>query len=252
MKSTLILALLSVSSLGACIDQQDTPSDDVSADPRLATNSMLPSVISPTAIYAAPLTGVALANSGLEASAGGRSYLSYIIDCALQTGQSVTSNYQLSHYTYPGNIGIAPAWTTRALTLQEMRYISSCVLARANYFGQAVTISMRADAAGFATTPDEAANYNVEEGAFYGNIFATLGHQLHACNGVDQVRDGDTYGDLPLRQCAQEDPNNLGYTLCGFVFDGNCADVCVVNGDHYTTCNSQTEVITSRLYGTAP
>jgi hypothetical protein len=36
------------------------------------------------------------------------------------------------------------------------------------------------------------------------------------------------------------------------VFDGNCADICVVNGDHYTTCNTQTEVITSRLYGTAP
>ena len=99
---------------------------------------------------------------------------------------------------------------------------------------------------------DELLNYNVEEGAFYGTIFDGRGNETHACNGVDQVRDGDTFGDLPLRQCAQPDPNNPGYTLCGFLFDGNCADVCVRNGDHYSSCAAQTEVITTLLYGTAP
>lgn len=252
MKARIALALISALALGACVADSAPDDDSVAGAPRLASNAMLPTVIAPSGLYAAPLTGVAITNSGLEATAGGRSYLSYIIDCALRSGQSVTSYYQLNRYTYPGTIGIAPAWTTRALTVQEMRYISSCVLSRANVFGQAVTISMRADAVGLATTVDEAASYNVEEGAFYGNIFDSRSGQIHACNGVDQVRDGDTYGDLPLRQCAQPDPNNPGYTPCGFVFDGNCADICVRNNDHYSTCGSQSEVITTLLYGTAP
>ena len=112
---------------------------------------------------------------------------------------------------------------------------------------------MRGDAGIWGTTTDEAANYHVEEGAFYGNIWTSAGG-MHACNGVDQVRDGDTYGDLAIRQCAQEDPNNLGKTLCGFVFDGNCANLCTVaaSGDHYSSCNGNSYVLTSRLYGTAP
>ena len=252
MKVQLAVALLSMSVLGACVDSTDTPSDDVSAEPRLATNGMLPTVIAPSQIYAYPLTGTALTNSGLESSAGGRSYLTYVIDCALSPNQTIKSTYGFTSYYYTGNIGIATAWTTRALTLTEIQTISSCVLARANQFGTNVTISMRGDAGGWGVTTDEAANYNVEEGAFYGNIFDSRSGQLHACNGVDQVRDGDTYGDLPLRQCAQPDPNNPGYTPCGYVFDGNCTDICVRNGNHYSTCGSWGNVVTTVLYGTAP
>jgi hypothetical protein len=96
------------------------------------------------------------------------------------------------------------------------------------------------------------ANYNTEEAAFWGDVF-TSGGPKHACNGVDQVRDGDTYGDLGLRQCGQPDPNNPGFTLCGFTFDGNCADTCTKTGDHYTSCGTTTSGIeTVLLYGTAP
>ena len=66
-------------------------------------------------------------------------------------------------------------------------------------------------------------------------------------NGADQVRVGDTYGDLSLRQCGQPDPNHPGYTPCNFVFDGDCTAQCAPNGDHYSSCvdaggNTQTEV----------
>jgi hypothetical protein len=252
MKINLLLALFTVATLGACIDQQDVPSDDVSAEPRLATNSLLSGTISGSNLNNAPLSSAALANSGLEANQASRMYLAYMIECALNSRQQVQSAYGGTVYTYPGAYGLASAWGTRALTTSEARYVSACVLARSNVFGQPVTISMRGDTAILATTPDEAANYNVEEGAFYGNLFDSRGSLMYACNGVDQVRDGDTYGDLPQRQCAQPDPNNPGYTLCGFVFAGNCADICAVNGDHYSSCGTQTEAITIRLLGTAP
>jgi hypothetical protein len=252
MKSTVVLALLSVSALGACVDNADLPSDDGTAEPRLATNGMLPTYIAPTNVYAYALTSQLLNQNALISTSAGRAYLSYITDCALASNQSVKGTYGFTQYTFAGNIGIAPAWTTRALTATEGNWISACVLSRANQFGTNVTISMRGDAGVWGTTADEAANYNVEEGAFYGNVWAGNLGQMHACNGVDQVRDGDTYGDLPLRQCAQPDPNNPGYTPCGYVFDGNCADICVRNGDHYSSCGSFGTVVTTRLYGTAP
>ncbi|HSN27283.1 MAG TPA: hypothetical protein VLT45_13405 [Kofleriaceae bacterium] len=226
----------------------------MSSEPRLATNGMLPTYIGPTNIYAYALTSQLLNQNNVISSAGGRSYLSYIVDCALGSNQSVRGTYGFTTYTFYGNIGIAPAWTTRPLTSQEGAWISACVIARANQTGTNVTISMRGDAGIWGTTADEAANYNVEEGAFYGNIWAGNMNQIHACDGVDQVRVGDTYGDLSLRQCAQEDPNNPGYTPCGYVFDGNCADICVraTSGDHYSSCNNFTTILTTRLYGTAP
>ncbi|MBV8761471.1 MAG: hypothetical protein JO257_29510 [Deltaproteobacteria bacterium] len=254
MKATLIAALLSVSSLVACVDSTGISSDDSSAEPRLATNGMTPQSIVPTGIYAAPLTSAALNQNSLISTAGGRSYLQYLTDCALSSTQSVKGTSGFTTYTFTGNIGIAPAWTTRALTAVEGNWISACVLSRANQTGTNVQISMRGSIPLWGTTADEAANYNVEEGAFYGNVWSGNAAQYHACNGADQVRVGDTYGDLPLRQCAQPDPNNPGYTPCGFVFDGNCSDVCVrsASGDYFTSCNGNTYVVTTRLYGTAP
>jgi hypothetical protein len=247
------VVLVSVLMFTGCVAQTDSQDDGTAeADPRIATNSMLPSSIAPSNIYAMPLTGTSLANSKLEDTAGHRSFLGYVIDCALTSTQTIRSTYGLNTYNYVGNLGIAPAWTTRALTLDETAYVSACVIARANSFGTAVTLSMRADSASFFDTADELANYNVEEAAFWGNVFSSNPNQMHACNGVDQVRVGDTYGDLPLRQCGQPDPNNPGYTLCGFVFDGNCSDICVRNGDHYTSCGSWPDILTVRLYGTAP
>jgi hypothetical protein len=63
-----------------------------------------------------------------------------------------------------------------------------------------------------------------EEGAFYGNIFADPEEPLqwYACEGRDQA-DGET-GALVLRDCAEPDPANPGYTLCGFIFTGTCMD----------------------------
>jgi len=248
------LALIAALSLSACV--ADDTQDDIStsSDPRIATNGMMPTVIAPTNVYAYALTTANLSNNPIVSTAGGRGYLAYLADCALPAGVNVRYTYGFTQYTLAGNIGIAPAWTTRALNATEGNWISSCVISRANQFGTNVTISMRGDIALYNTTIDESANYNVEEGAFYGNVWSGSMGQMHACNGVDQVRDGDTYGDLPLRQCAQPDPNNPGYTPCGFVFDGNCTDVCVrsPSGDHYSSCNGNNYVVTTRLLGTAP
>jgi hypothetical protein len=187
----------------------------------------------------------------MEDTADHRLYTAYLVGCALNTAQCISSTYAGVSYTYCGVVGLAQAWTTRALTATEVADVSACVLARANQTGLNVTVSIRGESAALACTSSELSSYNVEEAAFYGDVFSSTGIR-HACNGVDQVRDGDSYGDLANRQCGQPDPNNPGYTLCGFVFDGNCSDICTKSGDHYTQCGTSTNIETVRLYGTAP
>jgi hypothetical protein len=253
MKTQLCIALLCFSVLGACVDSPDASDDTTTADPRIATNGLVPTAIHSTTLANAALTGTALGSAkAMQDTADHRLYAGYLIGCALTPTQTITAFSQWGTYSYAGVVGLAPAWTTRALTASEAADVSACVIARANLVGMNVTISIRGDLSALATTLDEARSYNVEEAAFYGDVFTTTAGAKHACNGVDQVRDGDTYGDLPNRQCGQPDPNNPGYTLCGFVFDGDCADICTVNGDHYEQCAGFSNVETVRLYGTAP
>jgi len=241
MKIQLISALLCFSALGACVDQADSTDDSVTADPRIATNGLVPTAIHPNSLANGALNGFAISGAkGMEDTADHRLFTAYLVGCALSTNQCVSSTYNGTTYTYCGVVDLAPAWTTRALTQSEIADVSACVLARANLVGMNVQISIHGDNAQLGCTSDELSYFNLEEAAFYGNVFTSTAGAKHACNGVDQVLYGDTIGDLPNRQCGQPDPNNPGYTLCGFVFDGNCADICSKSsdGDHYTACGA--------------
>ena len=254
MKTQLVSALFCLSAFVGCVD----PADDPSAEPRIATNGLVPTAIHPNNLNAKVLTGPNIASTaGMEDTTAHQIFTSYLVACALAPSQCVTSQYLGQYYTYCGAIGIAPAWTTRPLGSIEVKEVSACVLTRANLNGYNITISIRSDNTALATTTTEVADYQAQEAAFYGDIFTSAAGAIHACNGVDQVRLGDTWGDLPSRQCGQPDPNNPGHTPCGFVFDGNCADICTANGDHYSSCvdaggSSHPNVETSWLYGTPP
>lgn len=251
MNTKIAIALFSLTALGACIDTG--ADEEVTADPRIAVNGLVPSAIHSNGLNTQALSGFSIAAArGMEDTADHRLYTAYLVGCALAPNQCVTSTYNGSTYTYCGVVDLAPAWTSRALTASEAADVSACVLARSNLTGMNVTVSIRGESPALACTTDELANFNVEEAAFYGDVFTSTAGAKHACNGVDQVRDGDTYGDLPNRQCGQPDPNNPGYTLCGFVFDGDCADICTTHGDHYSHCGTASNVQTVRLLGTAP
>jgi hypothetical protein len=71
-------------------------------------------------------------------------------------------------------------WASGKCDESCQRWISACVLARANAYGVHVDISMRAPETApqairdaLATTEPERATYRLREGAYYGNIFAT-------------------------------------------------------------------------------
>ena len=142
-----------------------------------------------------------------------RAVLKYIVSCALPAGQQVDINVGGVAYSYPGELGLAPQWAlsggTCNTTCQE--WISACVMARVDYLGVKVLISMRGDNAAFTPSSSEISTYKVREGAYYGNIFLPV-PERNAC--IARGRSG-----LP-RVC--------GPSITNCVVDavGTCENVC--------------------------
>jgi hypothetical protein len=256
-KSVLLLVVLAACAVEPG-DGSGTELDDPATEtnvPRIAANALSPAMLAYTALTTAQLDGTGAAAMGANASA--RKVLNYAAGCALDATQTVNFTVGGVNFTLYGTMGMVPAWTSRALTTDEAAWISACVFARVNLTSATITISARGSMSGLSSTSDELASYRVEEGAFWGNAFVDLGSlQEYACNGVDQAAN-DTYGDLPLRQCAQWDGvagSNL--TPCGFHYAGLCTTACSTTGP-YANCSfqggsAQADVITTFLYGTPP
>jgi hypothetical protein len=258
------LALLLVA-LGACVAEPRDGSATVSNVPtnpteistatRIASNALTPGAFAGSALTTDALTATSAAAMGQTSAA--RSVLAYAAECALDATQSVAFTVGSTGYTVTGSLGLAPGWTTAALDASGAAWVSACVLARVNLTGTTVTVSARGATTALDTDPGERADYQVEEGAFWGNAFVDLGAVAgHACDGVDQAQN-DSYGDLPLRQCAQWDGiTDSGATPCGFQYAGACAEICAGAGP-YGDCGGESdapraEVVTTFLYGTPP
>jgi hypothetical protein len=151
-------------------------------------------------------------------------------------------------------MGVATKWLGGDLDATSAAWVSACVLARINQFGSSVTFSMRGSNAGLATTSSELTNYQIEEGSFWGNVFGDQGTKVaYSCIGRDQAAN-DTYGDLPLRECAEADAPGSSTSPCGFSFAGACNVICTSGGVPWSGCSFQggtasSAVTTSFLYG---
>ncbi|HWU86501.1 MAG TPA: hypothetical protein VN253_04475 [Kofleriaceae bacterium] len=102
--------------------------------------------------------------------------------------------------------------------------MSACLISRVNKYDVSVTISIRGPHEALAVASDEATDFTVEEGAFYGDIFRPLDEPIIwiACRGRDQAATDSLAIDD--RDCAEPDPANPGLTKCGFIYAGDCAD----------------------------
>jgi hypothetical protein len=233
MKSILFLSLISLSAT-ACIDQVDDDQVDTTATPRLAANGLLPSVMRGTTLDGAALTGATL--DPYSQTANDRALMSYVIECALDSSQSLTTSTAPTT-TYVGSYGLATSWTAGALSTADRHWVSACVLARLNATGTNVAISMRGPHAALATTSAEAADYGVQEAAFYGDIFSGS-TTTRACADVDTLT-RPAYGTLPLRVCGRATGPKLASTACGFVYDGACSATCTTGANGYTSCTDK-------------
>jgi hypothetical protein len=213
------LALLAILASSACVlDETDLgqTEQDVTTTNKLATNKLATNKLATNKLATNKLAAAAFAN-GMAAqpllnTADGRDVLTYMLQCALTPAQSITLTDSFgTAWTFTGLLGVAPAWTTRALTVDEQRWVTGCLLARVNYFGVVVNLSMRATLPALGTTVDS--GYTVLDGVFYGNLFDPSGPKEYACDGrFDNVQ----------RICADVSPDGVT-TMCGFTYTGACA-----------------------------
>jgi hypothetical protein len=163
----------------------------------------------------------------------GREVLGVLAACALSAGDALKVSTDDGDYLFSGSLGLAPEWRTGALSEQDQRWVSACLLAHVNGVGAHVPISLRGDHPALQPTIKEVANYQAEEGAFYGNLF---GEEPYAASCVGDH--GISSPDLKDRVCATEVVGSK--TACGFVSAGQCQEVCDVqvheHGPTYSNC----------------
>jgi len=105
----------------------------------------------------------------------GREFLKYLVGCALPEGMGAIATSDGNVYELPGSLGLAPNWLTQPMTEREQRWVSAGILARTNFFGKQVRISMRNPGSGIAslqTSEEERSEFSIHEGDFFGNLFA--------------------------------------------------------------------------------
>ena len=192
---------------GGCLAGTDEPSVAETENALIAGNKLA----------ANKLAANSLETQNLMSTADGRELMSFIVGCALPTGQSVTALDQYgAAYTFDGWLNLAPAWATRAPTVSERRWVTACLLARTNVFGVPVSISMRHDTfIPLTSSAAERTAFPNAEGAFYGDLFAAT-PVIYACSN----RSWTTYQAGTFRACALATGST---TDCTFKYTGSCS-----------------------------
>ena len=225
-KSILPLCVVLASSVYAlgCIAAEgdgDTNTESVTSDqqPTITVNAITSNAITSNAITSNAITSNAITSNAITSNAltdpNARMLFKYIVSCALPASAHVDLTIDSVDYSFPGEIGLTPKWGLPGGSCNEtcQRWVSACVLARVDYLGAKVDISLRGPHANLTASPAERAAFTVREGVYYGNIFrAPADQERYAC--VAPGRKG-----LP-RVC--------GPTLDGCVVEatGWCNDTC--------------------------
>jgi len=207
---------------------------------RLATNRLATNRLATNKLPGGLLTADSAAQA-LLGTADGRDVYSYIVSCALPAGTDIQATIPGAPDTDPnspdtsyvctngvcvfsGSIGLAPRWADRKLSRSGQGWVTACLLARVNAHDTVEPISMRGSHPALAVTASEVTDFPLQEGAFYGNLFASDTDLLdwNACRGQDQA--AGEFGGLVDRDCAEPDLVDPTHTQCGFVYAGDCAD----------------------------
>jgi hypothetical protein len=141
----------------------------------------------------------------------GEKVIRYLVECALDEGDSVTVVAPTITYVFEGDVGLAPAWKTGPCNATCQHWVSACLLARTNETGADVEIFVQGDnpSLGFGYDPE----YPNFEGTFFGNVFIDPA-PMHACRGDSS---GTAAAILQGRNCT------LGEEHCGFTTYADCA-----------------------------
>jgi len=229
--------LLTLVFAGCVVDLGDedpatsTTEEALTASNRLASNRLASNRLASNRLASNTLSAAALTSGALIETVEGRDVYSYIVSCALPAGQSVTvKDSKKVSYTFPGEVGLAPQWATTTPTVSQRRWVTACVLARTNYYGVPIQISMRGANSALAVSTGEASTFVRAEGAFYGDLFDQTNQTWFAC--------GTRVWTSALAAEAQRTctiSQNGVTTMCGFDYAYFCG--AAYDGTHLKACS---------------
>jgi hypothetical protein len=182
------------------------------------------------------------ATSAMLATADGRDLFGYIVGCALPKEVTLSAQVDGIAYDFAGSIGLAPEWTYSRIGTRSQHWVSACILARVNAHDISLLISLRGPSHALDVTGQEAHDYSLEEGAFYGQIFVPDDQPIiaYACEGKAQAAGEPETGPLHDRDCTEPslstDGRTSGQTQCGMTFTGTCADFTDTDDDDDHSC----------------
>lgn len=179
------------------------------------------------------LSGSALAaiHADTVTGAENRQFLQYTVSCAFTPSQSFNFSWTDSsgvvhNESFPGLLGLAPAWASGPLTdITQQEMMSACLAARTNWYGVTVLISLRSKLSPLRMLPtdQELLDYSYVEGAFWGNLFGA-NPAVYACyEPSNEARSRAAH-----RDCAVGHLDANGATVeCGIInILGPCSSWC--------------------------
>jgi hypothetical protein len=157
--------------------QQDVIVHNALVRNALVRNALVRNALIRNALIRNDLTSSALMGNSLTRDAlrdaESRQLFSFIVSCALPEDESVDVKVDGVPYHFPGELGLAPEWGKKHGSCGEscQEWVSACLLARVNYKGEHVMISLRGKNEALLSTKKERARYDVPEATYYGNVF---------------------------------------------------------------------------------
>jgi hypothetical protein len=186
---------------------------------RLMSNALTHNALTTNRLMSNALTSNALRPDGLTEGEVARQFLSYVYSCAMPADAGLALVVDGQDYgRLEGGLGLAPEWGQDAGRCDEhcQRFITACLLARTNFWGVPVQISLRGDHPSLLPTEDEKAQYPLREGTYFGNLFVNvddLDRQIYACTGP-----GSSVPQLTNRFCSG------GSGLCALKVGYDCVN----------------------------
>lgn len=147
-----------------------------------------------------------------EGDPAGEKVIRYLVQCALNEGDSVTVAAPSGQLVFGGHLGLAPEWRDGPCDESCQEWVSACLLARTNETETETMLFVQGDHAqlGFGTDPD----FTFFEGTFFGNVFLDPA-SMHACRGHASAM---ALAEQQGRTCTQSESE------CGFTTYDNCAN----------------------------
>jgi hypothetical protein len=170
-----------------------------------------------------------LTPTSLLNSEGGRSVLSYAFRCAL--GDSATVQSAAGH-AFTGDLALAPAWTSRALTTSEQRWLTACLLDHLNGLQASVPILMKGGHPALVADPDDdPSGYTINDMTAFGNIFLASPKAYVCVDPGISLACGVGFSTYTLQRIC-----GLSLT-CGATHLGVCSLNCTYNAAGNPTCS---------------